>query len=328
MNSIRILTKTDLESVRLEQSEVLTNIKNALIGLKSFPESCPRKLKLDAYEGVSYAMVGMTNNPPLLGFKNSYTRWFDQNNSKSKSYATTLMLFDNQTGMPIALMDGGPIGAIRTPAVSALLSVAACTNPPKTLVILGSGVQGRHAAAPMITLWETITKVIFVGTHTSSLDIIAKSTTQLANSLNRKIAVSTTTKAQFAVENADVVIGAAGPDSSLKVEINDLKPGATAVVVGHGIEPSVCHQASTIITTSKEQMRLTGKDFCYANGILREPDFELPDLLTDAEKLQRGKDDIVFCYNSGLAVTDIAVAKLFSDFASQNNIGHEVSLWS
>ncbi|WP_454978712.1 ornithine cyclodeaminase [Corynebacterium propinquum] len=328
MNSIRILTKTDLESVRLEQSEILTSIKNALIDLKSFPESCPRKLKLDAYEGVSYTMVGMTNNPPLLGFKNSYTRWFNQNNSKSKSYATTLMLFDNQTGMPIALMDGGPIGAIRTPAVTALLSAAACTTPPKTLVILGSGVQGHHAAAPMITLWETITKVIFVGTHTSSLDAIAKSTKQLANSLSRKIAVSTTTNAQFAVENADVVIGAAGPASSLKVEINDLKPGATAVVVGHGIEPSVCHQASAIITTSKEQMRLTGIDFCDANGILREPDFELPDLLTGAKTLQRDKDDIVFCYNSGLAVTDIAVAKLISDIASQNNLGCEVSLWN
>ena len=325
---MRILTKSDLESISLKQSDILTSVENALVDLKSFPESCPRKLKLDAYEGVSYAMVGMTNDPPLLGFKNSYTRWFNQKNSKSKSYATTLMLFDNQAGIPIALMDGGPIGAIRTPAVTALLSAAACTNPPETLVILGSGVQGHHAAAPMITMWDTITKVIFVGTHTGSLKAIANSAKQLTNSLSRKIAVSTTTNAPLAVQKADLVIGAAGPASSLKVEINDLKPGATVVVVGHGIEPSVCHQAATIVTTSKEQMRLTGRDFCDENGVLRKPDFELPDLLTGSEKIHRDKDDIVFCYNSGLAVTDIAVAKLFSDFASQNNIGHEVSLWS
>nr|WP_241657939.1 hypothetical protein [Corynebacterium silvaticum] len=41
------------------------------------------------------------------------------------------------------------------------------------------------------------------------------------------------------------------------VTAKDLQEHATVVVVGYGIDASVCHQAERIITTSERQMHLT-----------------------------------------------------------------------
>lgn len=63
------------------------------------------------------------------------------------------------------------------------------------------------------------------------------------------------------------------------VTAHDLKENATVVVVGYGIDASVCHQAERVVTTSKQQMYLTGTDFADAQGIMPEVTAELPALL-------------------------------------------------
>lgn len=53
------------------------------------------------------------------------------------------LFLDGETGMPMALLDGRAITAIRTAAVSALATRLMAAPGPKTLAIFGTGVQAR-----------------------------------------------------------------------------------------------------------------------------------------------------------------------------------------
>src|SRR5207237_1028657 len=60
------------------------------------------------------------------------------------SHLALIALFDEQTGRPLALMDGTHITAVRTAAAAALSTRLLARPDVRVLAILGAGVQGRH----------------------------------------------------------------------------------------------------------------------------------------------------------------------------------------
>ncbi|MFT7841707.1 ornithine cyclodeaminase family protein [Saccharothrix sp. BKS2] len=65
-----------------------------------------------------------------------------------------VMVFDPDTGRPLAVMDAGAITAIRTAAVSAVATDALAPAGAGDLAVLGSGVQGRSHLRSMAAVRE------------------------------------------------------------------------------------------------------------------------------------------------------------------------------
>ena len=59
------------------------------------------------------------------------------------SHQALIVLFDELTGTPLAVMDGTYITAVRTAAAAALAAAALAREDARVLAILGAGVQGR-----------------------------------------------------------------------------------------------------------------------------------------------------------------------------------------
>jgi ornithine cyclodeaminase len=78
---------------------------------------------------------------------------------------------------------------------------------------------------------------------------------------------------------------------------------------------------------SVEQMALTGTDMVGPDGKLRPVDAELPQILSRRAVARRSDDERVFVYNSGLVLTDIAVAHALAERAIAEGRGTEVPLW-
>lgn len=324
---LTVLSKRDLAQVKIAPRTVLEAVRTALAEISQPGTQCPRKIKVEVPESVSYSMAGRSSSTNTVGFKTSYTHWHNrpEQELREKNYYTTLTLYDDVNGNPIALLDGAAAGTLRTPAVSALLAQYAGAQPESALII-GSGIQGQNAAPFLLEVFETLNTIYLAGSHKTGLERGATIAFAAAAELNRSIDVEIVSDPATVSGNCDLIIGAAGPDTRCIVTAADISNRATVVVVGYGIAVDICHQARRIITTSTEQMNVTGRDYADSKGRLPTVDAELPSLLREGCKLP-SIEGITFCYNSGLVLTDIAVGRILAEKCLQQGYGTEVSLW-
>lgn len=325
--ALTVLSRTDLAQVKIAPKTLLKAVEEVLAEISRPGTQCPGKIKVETPETVSYSMVGRSGSKSTVGFKTSYTHWANHRTpeSREKNYYTTLTLYDDKSGYPIALLDGAAAGMLRTPAVSALLAQYSGARPESALII-GSGIQGQNAAPFLLEVFQTLKTIYLAGSHVSGLEQGATIAFAAAAERNRSIDVEIVSDPTIVSAECDLIIGAAGPDTRCIVTAADISNRATVVVVGYGISADICHQARRVIATSAEQMKTTGLDYADATGRLPNVDAELPRLLREKRRLS-SIDGITFCYNSGLVLTDIAVGRILAEKCLQRGYGTEVSLW-
>ncbi|MDP9482756.1 MAG: NAD(P)-binding domain-containing protein, partial [Chloroflexota bacterium] len=120
----------------------------------------------------------------------------------------TVVFNDPATGLPMAILDGGPITAARTAAVSGV-AISRFAPPsgsaggPHRVAILGAGVQGHSHLAVVGHLLAGATVVAF-DRHPDRTEALAESARQTAGIADARAAPT----AREAVDGADVVISA------------------------------------------------------------------------------------------------------------------------
>ncbi|RDI66805.1 ornithine cyclodeaminase [Nocardia pseudobrasiliensis] len=299
-------------------------VEDAYLALAGGESDNPRKLSVAHPDGwsVAYAMLGRDGRRRVVAMKTSYK--FDPSHDRStKRYYTTITLYDDATGMPIAMMDCARVGAVRTPAASALLVRETVRPGARSVLLIGTGTQGRHALPHLLAANPQLDRLTVYGTHEEGLKAVHD---QLAG-FRPDLELRTVADPRAAAGEADVVLATAGPGTAVALESADLAPGSVAVLVGYGLAPSTLHDADRVIATSAEQMTLTGTDMAGPDGDLRGVDAELPQILARRAVGRRTAQDRVFVYNSGLVLTDIAVAHALAERAIEEGRGTEVRLW-
>ncbi|WP_254617390.1 ornithine cyclodeaminase family protein [Burkholderia metallica] len=318
-----VLGKRTIDELDYDPSMVLDAVERAYLGLGTGESDNPRKLMSQPADkhSVAYSMLGRDGGRRTVGFKTSY-KFDPEHNRELQKYYTTLLLFDDETGMPVALMDGSLVGSLRTPAVSALIARAAAPRA-RTALVVGTGTQGRMAAPFLLTALPDIERVIVHGHYESGIDAVRKTLKRFHP--GRDIEVSKDLVAS--ANEADIVLGVAGAGVSETVRHAALKPGALALLVGYGIHADALHGADYRIATSEAQMQVTGADLVDEAGKLPAVDAELPDILLGRKPARRNDADIVYAFNSGMIVTDIALGRVLADAALTKGLGREVELW-
>ncbi|WP_174361647.1 ornithine cyclodeaminase family protein [Nocardia paucivorans] len=321
---LRVLSRSDLADVPISPAEVVRAVEDAYIALAAGDSDNPRKLSVANPDGwsVAYAMLGRDGRRRVVAMKTSYK--FDPGHDRStKRYYTTITLYDDTTGAPIAMMDCARVGALRTPAVSALLVRETVRREADSALIIGTGTQGRNALPHLLAANPQLRKLMLFGTHPEGIEAVHR---ELARHQPHAV-LQTVDDPYAAARTADVILATAGPGTEVAVESTDLKPGAVVVLVGYGLAPSTLHDADRVIATSAAQMALTGTDMADDQGVLRGVDAELPQILARRAVARRHEDERIFVYNSGLVLTDIAVAHALAQRAIAEGRGTEVALW-
>ncbi|MFF0610244.1 ornithine cyclodeaminase family protein [Nocardia tengchongensis] len=321
---LRVLSRSDLADVPISPAEVVRAVEDAYLALAGGDSDNPRKLSVAHPDGwsVAYAMLGRDGRRRVVAMKTSYK--FDPHHDRSnKKYFTTISLYDDATGSPIALMDCARVGALRTPAVSALL-VRECVRPgARSALLIGTGTQGRNALPHLLAANPNLNRLMLFGTHPEGLAAVHQ---QLLHH-HPHAELEIVSEPNAAARDADVILATAGPGTRVAIESADLAPGSTVVLVGYGLAPSTLVEADRVIATSAEQMALTGTDMAGPDGRLRGVDAELPQILGHRAVGRSNDDERIFVYNSGLVLTDIAVAHALANRAIAEGRGTEVSLW-
>ncbi|WXL24103.1 hypothetical protein WG219_12145 [Ectopseudomonas mendocina] len=318
-----LLSQSDLEVLGTEYTHVLKVVEEALIALRTGESINPLKTIVQPADqrSIGYSMVGRDGSSQTLGFKVVYE--FDpQRNRDAYRFHSFIFLCDDSTGEPIAMMDVVKLGPLRTSATSALMARAAHPQAKSALVV-GTGVQGQIALPMLLAALPGLERLMVYGNYRDGVKAVQAEVSRLYPQRQ----VEDVEDLQQAAGQADIIIGASGLTSKLQVHRAWMKPGAVAILLGYGIDADVLHEADYRIATDIEQMKVTCGDLCKADGSIPPVDAELPDILSGQALARRNPTDVVFAYNSGMVVTDVALGRYLAELALAQNRGVRVKLW-
>lgn len=154
----------------------------------------------------------------------------------------TVTVFDGETGVPLAVLDGAAITAIRTAAVSGLATDLLAAPDAGDLAVIGAGVQGRAHLEAMAAVRDL--RRVRVWNRTPDR---AEAFAEWAASLGHACEVAATPA--DAVAGADLVCVCTGAHAAL-LTADDLSPGAHVNAVG-AFRPDTRELAADLVARAR-----------------------------------------------------------------------------
>jgi ornithine cyclodeaminase/alanine dehydrogenase-like protein (mu-crystallin family) len=228
-----------------------------------------------------------------------------------------VVLNDPMTGLPTAILDGGPITAARTAAVSgvAIRAFAPRLDRPVRAALIGAGVQG-HSHVPVIArLLPGVELAVFDSQHSRAEALAAD--VRALDGLGSVVVAET---ARSAVHRADVVVTAASFGPVRQVMTSDwLAPHALVVPIDYATycAAEVARDAALFLVDHREQF-LANRDAGLFDGY-PEPTATLGEAL--AAGTERPGAGRVVVTHLGVGLADLVFGAAIVDRATEMGLG-------
>jgi ornithine cyclodeaminase/alanine dehydrogenase len=246
---------------------------------------------------------------------------YPRNPARGLPYITGLLILnDPATGVPLAVMDAIWITAMRTAAASAV-AAKYCANPdPKTLAVIGCGVQGRSHAEAMSVAFPSIASV-------RAYDLSADNLDEYVEAMSARlpgVRFGQCGSPHQTVEDADIIV-TAGPIKKTPepgIEAGWIKPGAFASPVDFDTywDREALAEFAKILTDDIPQFRFYQQNGYF--GVFPELYADLADVVTGVRPGRESPSERIMSMHLGLAIEDAAVARRLYDIAVESGIGH------
>ncbi len=327
------LSKSDIQQV-VPMREAVELMKMAFQELSAGRAQAPVRSVLEVNDGPS-AMLMMPGFVPAyrsLGFK--VVSFFSGNRERDLPVIHALVcLLDDQTGLPLGLLEGGWVTALRTGAVSGAATDLLARPDSKVLVVIGAGVQGVTQAAAVCSV-RPIERIVAVDTSDVQLarfrENVERDFPELAS------LVQTTTDADWAVGHADVICTATTARSAVFSDAA-LKPGVHINAIGAFTPEMVEIPVETIgrariITDNFDAIMAEAGDLLAAidAGVIGPHHLkdELGDLVAGRIAGRSSDDQVTLFKSVGNAVQDVVVARYAIEQADARGLGIRLDLSS
>lgn len=138
-----VLNRADLVSLGLTWAEIIDVLDDAFAQkARGLVQNPPKPMVVPRSDAFINAMPAYLGGSDRAGLK--WVAGFAQNHAKGLPYIYgVLIMSDAETGRPTALIDGGWVTEMRTPGVSGV-TMRRVGGDPRTLAVIGCGVQGRR----------------------------------------------------------------------------------------------------------------------------------------------------------------------------------------
>ncbi|HET7927970.1 MAG TPA: ornithine cyclodeaminase family protein [Actinomycetota bacterium] len=274
-------------------------------------ETDGRIMAMPAYVGGSIALAGLKWIPSV-----------PSNPSRGLPRGIGLIvLTDPQTGLPVAVMDGTIVSAVRTGAVTGVTARRLARPGARVAAILGAGVQAATQLSALEAVLPGLEEVRVWDIAPERADAFRE----------RSDAVVPIASAEEACRGADVIVAATmAPEPYVSAEW--LGPGSLFCSVSSlDAEVDCVLRADLVVCDlwdheSGHHSRPLARAFA-AGLITREDVVELPDLVSGRHPGRTSDDQRIFSTPVGLAIEDVAAAARVYRKAEELGIGTELSLW-
>jgi alanine dehydrogenase len=304
------LKKNDVQSL-LNMAEVIGAVEQAFRDLALGRAKMPSKAYLVLEQGDFRAMPGAI--PGAAGMK--WVNVHPQNQRSGLPTVMAIIIYNNPaTGYPLAMMDATDITAYRTGAAAAVASKYLARNDSHTLGIVGAGCQSYTQLMAHGELFDLRQIKVFdrraaaVETFIKSFPAYSIKASSLEETVNSDIVCTVTPSREPYLKSEWVRpgthINAIGADAEGKEEL----------------EPSLLKKA-VVVVDDLEQAAAAGE----INVPVRKGSFKveevyatLGEVIAGKKQGRKGKNDITVFDSTGLAIEDIAVARLVYDKATKS----------
>jgi ornithine cyclodeaminase/alanine dehydrogenase len=323
----KLLSKNDVKKV-LSIEDTIEILEEAFSELSNANTEMPVRTQITVSEnnGLALFMPAYLKSMRALGIKVVTT--YKENPSKYNlpNIIGTITLLDEKTGVPLAIMDGGYLTAMRTGGVAGLASKHLARKDAKVHTLFGSGGMAfTHALA--VDSVRSLEKLIIF-----SLDPIEKREA-FKDQLNEKISceIFLADNAEDAVREADIVTLITTAKNPI-ISGNWLQPGTH--VNGNGSHTPSMREIDTLtIQNAKvvcdliEACKPEAGDFIIPveQGEWKWEDAHgsLGDVITGKISGRENDDEITLFKGVGLAIQDISTALAVYKKANEMSVGSE-----
>ena len=244
------------------------------------------------------------------------------------SHQGGVMIFDPETGRPLALAEAGAITAVRTAAASALATDLLARSDASTLAILGCGIQARSHVEAML-LVRPIDQIRIWGRDPAKARAFADQQSALFG-----VKVTPADDVATAVDGADILCtttSARKPILFGDVLHNGMHINAVGASVPswREIDTEVLKR-SRLFTDRRESLENEAGEYRLAleEGAIGDDHLqaELGEILIGAHPGRTSNEEITLFRSLGLAVEDIAAAQLVYQRALERGVGVQIEL--
>ena len=228
--SIPYLGEKDLACLGITSHEVIGAIERLIKGsAKSTVWSAPKAVILPGDGRYMMAALAAMDGPCLLAVKTLVLNPDNPDRGLEQINGLVTML-DSESGLPLAIMDGNWITAVRTAGLSAVAAKYMAKKDASSIAFIGCGVQARSHLAAFAEIYP-IKEVRIFGRGRANIDKLGK----MADGLNLSAIICDS--AQQAVESADIVITSVTYSAETKpfLDANWMKKGSFAAITDLGV---------------------------------------------------------------------------------------------
>jgi len=310
---VLILSRAEVRSL-LDLDQLLGALERAFVELSAGRASVPPRIAAQTEKGMLAAMPGYADG--ILETK--LVSVFAGNHELGlPSHQATIALFDDETGEPLALMDGTEITAVRTGASSAVATRALARPDARVLALLGAGVQARShvAAARRVRQFDEVR--------------IASRNAEHARALAGEVGATAVSSFEEAMAGADVVCACTDAGSPI-FGVESLEPGMHVTSVGASREgpelDATVMSAGLLAVESRIAFEPYPAGAHELQGLDPADAVELGELLAGTRQGRTSPDQITIYKSMGHAVEDAAAVGLVYRRALEQGAGTEVEL--
>lgn len=273
---------------------------------------------MPAYVGGDVHMAGIKW---ISGFpKNPFT------NGLPRAVGITI-LNDPDTGVPLAIMDGTLISAVRTGAVTGVAAKYLARPDSEVAGIIGTGVQSRTQLRALKVVLPALKQVKAFDVDRGRRERFAE---EMAADLG--IEVRPVNSAEEAVRGSQVLVTATTSKEPV-VKAEWIEPGLFySAVGGHEFEYAVADRASKIVVDNWEEIKHRGSQtlcFMHREGLLSDDRIhaELGEVVIGRKAGRQSAGEFILFASVGMGLEDVAVASRVLRTARERGIGSDLVLW-
>jgi ornithine cyclodeaminase/alanine dehydrogenase len=227
--SIPYLSEETLAGLGIATGDVVESIEKLIVGhSRAQVWSAPKAVILPPDGRYIMAALAAADDPALLAVKTIVLNPLNSDRGLAQINGLVTML-DSETGLPVAILDGNWITAVRTAGLSAVAAKYMARRNSSVAAFIGCGVQARshlHAFADMFPLKE----IRMFGRGRSNIEQLC----QTADSL--KLSTNICASGEEALKGADLVVTSVTYSAELApfLDAARLEPGSFSAITDLG----------------------------------------------------------------------------------------------
>jgi len=327
MSRVLVLNGKDVERL-LEVDPLLEALEDAFRALSAGRTSVPARVAARTPDGLLGAMPGWVEG---MGLASKLVTVFPGNAAEGlPSHQGLIVLFDDRTGTPAAILDGERITALRTAAASAVAARLLARPGSRVLAVLGAGVQGRAHLETVPSVLD-LEEVRIASRSPEHAEVLAAEAPGIlaASSVGDPPRVTMSSSFREAVRGAEVVCCCT--DARLPiVEDEWLAPGAHVGSVGGSagreIDADTIYRGSVFVEWRGAVTAAPPAGAGELQGLDPDVVAELGEVLDGRRSGRRADDELTVYKSTGHAVEDVAAARLVVDRALEVGAGTTLEL--